>query len=149
MFKKILCPLDLSERSFKALATAAELANLCHAELVLLHMVEVFMSEKEMVMLMISAEHYKDVQRGLALSAKEKIKEALDDLGIPEVKTEIVFREGSPRKDLNTVAEKLGADLIVISKAGGGFITDMIIGSTAEALVRHAKIPVLVFQVDQ
>lgn len=147
MFKKILCPVDLSERSFIAMNKAAEMAKLCSAELLILHIVEQFMSEKEMVMLRVSSDHYQNLQKDIALNAKKKISDEIEKLNFPELKTEIILREGYPRKDINTIAEKLGADLIVVSSTGKDFISEYVIGTTASALVHHSKITVMMVYV--
>ena len=148
MFKKIVCPVDLSERSFIAMSKAAELAKLCNAELVLLHVVEEFMSEKEMIMLRVSADHYQAHQKDIAVQAKTMISEELKKLNISDLKTEIVLREGNARKDINIISEKLGADLIVVSSTGRDFISEYVIGTTATALVHHAKITVMMVYVE-
>jgi nucleotide-binding universal stress UspA family protein len=143
MFKKILCPLDLSERSFKAMIKAAEIAKTCDSKLVLLHISEKFMSEKEMIMLRVSAEHYQEYQREIALKAKEQILSEFEKLNLPEIEMEIVLREGIAKKDIAPIAEELGADLIVLTNTGGDFIHEKIMGTTADAVVKHAKIDVL------
>ena len=143
MFKTIVCPLDLSERSFKALAKAAEIARLCNSHLILLHLVEKFMSEKEMIMLRVGAEHFQEVQREIALKVKKQIQDEITRLKINDLEPEIILREGNPRRDIDNIAAELNADLIVISSSGKGFISEAVIGSTAEALLRQAKIDVL------
>jgi len=143
MFKKILCPLDLSKRSFKAMTKAAELAKTCGSKLVFLHISEKFMSEKEMVMLRVSAEHYQEFQRDIALKAKAQISSEFEKLNLPDMEIEILLREGIAKKDIPHIAEEIGADLIVLTNTGGDFIHEKIMGSTADAVVRHAKVDVL------
>ena len=48
------------------------------------------------------------------------------------------------KKKIIDLAEKLGADLIVISTHGNTGIKHVLMGSTAERVVRHARCPVLV-----
>ncbi len=144
MFKKIVCPLDFSDNSLKALKTAAELANLCQSGLVLLHVEESFMSEEEMMMLRVSPEHYQEVQKQKALEAKRQMSEAAEGLELKDVDVEFVLREGSPRRDIPDTAREIGADLIVLSSTGRDTLMEKIIGSTAEAVVRQSKIPVMI-----
>ena len=143
MFKKIVCPVDLSERAFKALPTVVRMAESFQAKLVILHIVETFMSEQEMIMLRVSPEHYQETQKKKALSVKETIEQRLKNLGIDFENIEIILREGSCKRDIAPICEKLGADLIVITTTGRDHLLENILGSTAEVILRHAKTSVL------
>lgn len=144
MFRKIVCPLDFSDKSFKALKIAANLAEICGAEIVLLHIEESFMSSDEMVMLRVSPDHYQKMQEQKALEAKKILQDEFDKLETSGLQMSIILREGSPRSDIPRLAEEIGADLIVISSSGRDTLLEKVIGSTAEAVVRHSKIPVLI-----
>ncbi len=143
MFNKIVCPVDLSQRSFKSLPIAVKMADTFKAKLIVLHIVETFLSEQEMIMLRVSSEHYQQMQKQKALEVKDTINQNLDKLGISSDNIEIVLREGSPRHDIADLSEKLGADLIILTTTGRDHLMENIIGSTAEAVLRRAKVSVL------
>lgn len=55
-----------------------------------------------------------------------------------------VLRVGDARDVVLAVAEEQKADLIVVGSHGYGAFTRMMLGSVADAIARHAKVPVLV-----
>ena len=65
----------------------------------------------------------------------------LKNRGIP---AEQVVREGEPAKTIREFATSWRADLIVIGATGKSSATDQTLGSTADTLLRHSHIPVLV-----
>lgn len=58
-----------------------------------------------------------------------------------------IIREGPPRPTLLEVASDVNADLIIIGTHGRSGLAHMLIGSVAEHLVRHGRIPVLIVRV--
>jgi len=61
------------------------------------------------------------------------------------VKTEVEVHVGHPYRTILEVAEKEGAELIVIASHQPG-VQDYLLGSTAAKVVRHAKCSVLVLR---
>jgi nucleotide-binding universal stress UspA family protein len=53
---------------------------------------------------------------------------------------------GDPGHEITSLANREGADLIVMPSHGYGFIKHMLLGSVAERVVRLAKCPVLVLR---
>jgi nucleotide-binding universal stress UspA family protein len=60
----------------------------------------------------------------------------------PEV-TQRVVRDGHPREVILTVAQKVGADAVVMGTHGRRGVSQLFIGSVAEYVVRHSPVPVL------
>jgi nucleotide-binding universal stress UspA family protein len=58
-----------------------------------------------------------------------------------DVATEVV--RGTPHQEILRFAERSAADLIVINTHGKGFLERTLLGSTAERVIRSAKVPVL------
>ena len=96
MFKKILCPTDLSERSLAAITKGVELARLCGAELVLLNVRPEFMEKKEMVMLRVSAPNSSEKESDIAAAARKIMEAELERMGGTDIPHEFVVREGNP-----------------------------------------------------
>ncbi|MCC5858343.1 MAG: universal stress protein [Ectothiorhodospiraceae bacterium] len=57
---------------------------------------------------------------------------------------EIQVLDGDPRQVIPALAEELPADLVIVGKRGRNAIQQLLLGSTAEAVCRKARCPVLV-----
>jgi nucleotide-binding universal stress UspA family protein len=147
MFKKIMCPVDLSENALTALKVAAELARTFGAKLFILHVREEFMTKQEMHMLRVSPEHYLEVEKDIATKSKEIMKEELERSRAQNLPHELLLRQGKPFKEIISTAEELGVELIVITTNGRTGVGEKLVGSTAEHIVRHSKVPVLSIRV--
>ena len=64
------------------------------------------------------------------------------------VKLEQLIEEGTPHRVIVEVAERIGADLIVIGKVGRRGPRRILIGSVTERVLASAPCPVLVMRVD-
>lgn len=135
-WKNILAPTDFSGTSIHAVRIAIRLAGQCGAKITLLHVVHLPASYPTEAPL--------DVDKIMNAS-----REPLDEIsrGIPsELLHETLLRfgaEGTVQK-INEVARGISADLIVIATHGCGPLKRVLLGSTAEKVVRHAPCPVLV-----
>lgn len=145
-FQKILVPTDFSPASKQALPYARELATLHGAEIVLVHVMEL--------------PHYPTLFEGTALvvppideSLRAQLEEQLQKLageiaGDSGFRCRAVLREGPPTQELLDCAKEEGADLVVIATHGYTGLKHMLLGSTAEQVVRHACCPVLTIRAD-
>jgi universal stress protein A len=130
----ILHPTDFSERSEAALHLACALARDYVARLVVLHVA----TQPPLVygegMLPPDADEY------LAYA-----KEQLDQLQVPtdNVRAERRLETGDPATEVLRVAKQIKADLIVIGTHGRTGLNRLLMGSTAEQIVRRASCPVL------
>jgi nucleotide-binding universal stress UspA family protein len=68
-------------------------------------------------------------------------RERLISNGVADVETRLL--QGVPNEELNTYAATNDVSLFVIGTHGRGVLSRMLLGSTAENLVRSASIPVL------
>lgn len=62
----------------------------------------------------------------------------------PDVGFDILVFAGDPKTDTLDAAMEKGADLLVVGTHGRTGLDHMLVGSTAEYIIRHARIPVLV-----
>jgi universal stress protein A len=122
-WKKLCCPVDLSDESRAALAVAADLSRRFGAELTLLHVDEGAPPPGE--------------DGGLA--AWQRQAEAA---GAPRVATEET--RGDPKTAIAEWANAHGADLVVMGTHGRTGRTRSLVGSVAESTVRQARCPVMV-----
>ncbi len=80
--------------------------------------------------------------RKIAEEKLEKWKEKFIQKGIS---TRYYITGGSPGQQIINTAEKEGITLIALSRRGKGKLAGILIGSTADEVVRRGKIPVLLF----
>ena len=138
--KKILVPTDFSECSTKALDYAVAIAEQSGAELILLHVVEpVYYPAYGQDIPTALAEFPQDLmkvsQEGLEKLSREKIA--------GRVPARLVVETGSSYNTIVESAKSLGVDLIIIATHGYTGLKHVLLGSTAERVVRHAPCPVL------
>jgi nucleotide-binding universal stress UspA family protein len=85
-----------------------------------------------------------EARKYLAEKQLEEIKSSYT--GVP---TEIVVTIGDPEKEIIQQAIDYKADLIIIGTHGRTGFKHMVMGSTAEYVVRHSHIPVLVIPMNK
>lgn len=137
LFNAILCPVDFSEPSRKAMRAAAELAVAVGASLTLQHVYEVpaYVAPPATLPAIVEGE-------------KSRTRSSLSDwqveakaLGAEDVR--IVWCEGTAWHEITRRAADHGHDLIVLGTHGRTGLSHALIGSVAERVVRHAGCPVL------
>lgn len=130
--QRILLPVDFSECSRKALQYAVSFARQFHAEVVLLHVVEVVPVEGHTV----AVEIREEAARQLSEWRKEIVSRAT-------VKA-VVTEAHSAHEAIVEAARESNVDMIVLGTHGRTGLAHLVLGSTAERVVRHAPCPVLV-----
>jgi universal stress protein A len=135
--KNILVPLDFSETALKALRYAVPFARLFGAKLTLLHVVEPPAYTPELPYpAPISPEHLAMIQKQLEEIRATQIA--------PEIAVETAVRNNFAFDGILEVAREIDADLIITTTHGYTGWKHLLIGSTAENIVRKAPCPVLV-----
>ena len=134
MYRKFVVPVDMGQmdKAEKILAKAKALLD-AGGELVLVNVVETLPT----YMTIDLPVDFIDVS----------VKDATDRLAALDAKLSAsarqIVRVGSPAREIVDVAEKEGADLIIIASHRPDF-TNYLIGATADRVVRHATCSVLV-----
>ncbi len=138
---KILVPTDFSEQSDEALRRACLLATQLQGEVHLLHVIEqTIFIDADLVLITPIDEIIKAKQKGATqrLAAQAKRVET-------SVITHMEDTDNNSSQAICDFAKNLDADLIVIGRHGHkGMLEHMILGSTAERVVRDAPCSVLV-----
>ena len=139
--KKILVPLDFSECSRVGLDYAVGFAREFRARLVLFHSVIVHsyaLSDEYTVL---------EVPNVIALEkeyAEEQMEKLHRELSRKSVEVETSTAVGSPVERIREYVSANDVDLIITSTHGRSGLQRVLIGSTAEQIVRYATCPVLV-----
>ena len=136
--KRVLVPVDFSESSRKAVQYAVSFARQFDAEILLLHVVEPMPAPPEVVYLDTGA-IYTEVRE-----AAEKHLSEWRQAAAPEARVSAKTRVGIAYHQIIEAADESKADLIVIGTHGRTGLAHLLMGSTAERVVREAGCPVLV-----
>lgn len=132
--KRILVPIDFSDCSIKALKYAAPLARQTGATLTLIHVFKRVSVAADIL----------DMETNLCEYDDRELRElAQREIG-GQSGINFLVGAGMPSHEIVRAAKDVEADLIVISTHGRTGLNHLIMGSTAEAVVRHAPCPVLV-----
>ena len=78
------------------------------------------------------------------LEARETLELFAEELSKKGVKVEPYLRVGYPFDEIVQMANHFDVDLIIIGSHGRSGISRLLLGSTAERVVSHARCPVLV-----
>ncbi len=137
--KKIIIPVDFSDHSEYALKTAAKLAKKYDAELLVLHMLE--MSD----IMLTTSEGFQSQKAAFFLQiAEQKLEGFLKKDYLNDLKVTSIIKHFKVFSEVNDVALKNDADLIVMGSHGSSGMAEFFVGSNTERVVRNANIPVLV-----
>ena len=139
--KTIIVPVDFSEQSENALKVAASLAKKHNAELLVLHMLEL----NEAVMTSAEGLHVEQTVFFIKL-AEKRLTSFLDKTYLKDIKLTPIIKHFKVFGEVNDVAKKHGADLIVMGSHGTDGLKEIFVGSNAEKVVRNADVPVLVIK---
>lgn len=142
MFNKILVPLDGSDLAAKILPQVVELAKTFKSQVTLLHVCHT------------EAFGVSEAAPGVIEKAPVAEKKACEaflsktgaDLKAQGVQVDWACVEGVPAREIIGYADKNGYDLIAMATHGKGEVA-WVLGSTAEKVVSHATVPVLLFRV--
>ncbi len=125
VLRRILCAVDYSGASRKALEQAGQLAETTGAEIMVVHVA----AESEPPELL------------------EQERKSLCDWVNPALRVRCSLREivrhGNPAEQIVTTAETLHASLIVLAMEPRNFLGSLFFGTTVERVIRHSPAPVL------
>jgi nucleotide-binding universal stress UspA family protein len=140
-FRKILVPVDFSDCSTKGLDHAKALAREFKAKLILLHSIA--------LQYYVASDEYAryDLPRLLEQideAAKQQMRDLVQQTNWNGVEVETSIEIGHAGQQICAEATERNAGLIAISTHGRTGFKHVLLGSTAEYVVRHASCPVLV-----
>jgi nucleotide-binding universal stress UspA family protein len=136
IFRQIVCAVDFSPCSLRALDYAASLADHAQAELVVLHVYE---PVAEYVAVTVGGMN----NELLRAAAERQLRDVVTEHVKAAVHTTPLLHTGKPGPEILDVAGSHAADLIVLGVAGRGAVDMAWFGSTTHHVVRHATCPVL------
>jgi nucleotide-binding universal stress UspA family protein len=129
----LLVPIDLTPSSDRVLGRLALLPLAADARVTLLHVVPASLPRGE------QRRAERDARNALASEVRHLRKQ------LPKkVRLDTSVQAGSPARVIAEDAAKARPELIAMGRGGGGTLRDSFLGSTAERVLRQARLPVLV-----
>jgi nucleotide-binding universal stress UspA family protein len=138
MYRRILVAIENSEADRTILAHVVRLAKLTGAELLLVHVADGW-----------AARHFDDLKlrESEEMKADREYLEGLRrDLTGQGFTVETRLARGDPATELIKAAADQHADLIAMSTHGHRFISDVLLGATADRVRHLVKVPVLLLR---
>lgn len=136
--KRILCPVDFSEASVKALSLAKAYAALFSAELKPVHIVpshllkEKFKEREDNIC--------GQIDEAMHAETRSKLDALRDKFGIAAGE----ICHGRPGEKISALAAEYGCDLIVMGARGQSSMEAVLVGSTTEAVLRSSPCPLMI-----
>jgi universal stress protein A len=137
---KIVCPVDLSEVSMSALKLAASVAAQFESSLIIMNVVEPIVAPSDFTFGPMTTG---EVEDRLVERSTQALKELAATLQVPAGKVSARVERGRASSEIVRVAQEEKADLIVIGTHGYTGMAHVLLGSTAERVIRKAPCPVL------
>jgi nucleotide-binding universal stress UspA family protein len=141
LYKTILCPVEFSEPSIRALEFALSFAKEADARLILLHAIEDILGDAAVHTLghVSVAEYYHQIEE----DALERLRAVVpDEARVWSHPEERVVRGRAHQEILKVVAAEQ-VDLVVMGVQGKGVVSRLMFGSTTHRVIREAGCPVL------
>lgn len=135
--RKILCPVDMSENSQKALQAAKELQTAFSSTLDIVHILPTHIIEDRITL----SEDKDRARKDIREQTNALFSKFLSD---SDVRGTGLIIEGDPFRQIASFSADNAIDLIVTGARGLSFIQGMLIGSVTDALLKSSPCPVLV-----
>jgi nucleotide-binding universal stress UspA family protein len=145
MYRKILVPIDGTERSLAAVREATGLAKSLGAHLLVLHVRSPIDTPHHVEGGALSRLPRSAVQQEIADEEHTLLQAAGQIAAASGVEHEVAFVSGySVYEIILRVAKEEGCDLIAMSSHGRHGLAGLLLGSETQKLLTHAELPVLV-----
>jgi len=139
-FSRILCPVDFSEFSVRALHYAVSLAQHYRAKLFVQHVVELWRYPSAGFS---PGKYFDEFSQRLLQKGEEKLQELLRTATDTEIQPEPVVQQGTAADSILAFATSRKTDLIVMGTHGRRGFDRLMLGSVTERVIRKAPCPVL------
>jgi nucleotide-binding universal stress UspA family protein len=140
--RTVLAATDFSETAAAALDWAVEVARPHGARVVLVHALALPAPPSDLV------SPRPDLEQELEAAARARLDQAAGDLRAKGVEVEAQLVSGQPARAIVDAAWALQADIVVVGTRGLGGLRHLVLGSTSQRVVQHARCPVLTVHPD-
>jgi nucleotide-binding universal stress UspA family protein len=133
MYHRILVPLEHSDYDDAIVAHVRELALLCHASVVLIHVADGWAARNQQQLVLRESDEMKHDREYLEMRCS-----ALEAAGL---EVEGVLAGGDPGSEIAKAAVREECDLIAMSTHGHRGVQDLLRGSVANDVRHHTTVP--------
>jgi nucleotide-binding universal stress UspA family protein len=137
----IVVGLDGSGEAARALDWAVNVGRAQQSEVIAVHALQVPFMAYYSLEAAIPAEASGPWRDGINRAFEEEWSRPLKESGI---RHRTVVDEGRPSRVIADLAERLGADLVVVGRRGRGGAAELLLGSVSHELTHHCTVPVVV-----
>lgn len=137
---RILCPIDFSDFSRRALDHAVALARWYHSKVIVVHAIAPAVFAPAPAPAVLDPRIYADVDPAQLLGRVDRFAR---DAAAPDVTMESMLRADDPATGILRAADDTRADLIVLGTHGRSGFERLLLGSVTEKVLRKAACPVL------
>ncbi len=142
--KRILCPIDFSDTSARALKNAIYLAREFYAELVVLHVIQHF----KYVWRLSDAANLK-AQEDWFRFQRENMDKFLQRFDFHNIKWRKEVWDGEPPEQIMAAIRDTGSDLVVMGSTGKKGLARLVMGSTTEKVTRVMPASIITLKQEQ
>jgi nucleotide-binding universal stress UspA family protein len=141
MYRRILVPLECTDYDDAIVAHVRELAQLCKASVVLIHVADGWAARNQQQLVLRESDEMK--------RDREYLEARADALEAAGVDAECVLAGGDPGSEIAAAAEREDCDLVAMSTHGHRGVQDLIRGSVANDVRHRTTVPVLMVRGSQ
>lgn len=145
MYKKILLPLDGSERAVKALNHAVELAQKLGSKITVMYVVPSLPAYVNTAVDQLGHAQQTIINE-LTRHGREMLEEVVSSVSDKGVEIDTFTILGQPADEILEKAKLENYDLIIMGSRGLGEIKGYLMGSVSNRVTRHASCPVLIIR---
>ena len=135
MYTRILVPLEHSDYDDAIVAHVRELALLCQASVVFIHVADGWAARNQHQLVLRESDEMKQ--------DREYIESQADGLEAAGLEVECVLAGGDPAVEIAAAVLREGCDLVAMSTHGHKGVQDLIRGSVANEVRHRTTVPVL------
>ena len=135
MYTRILVPLEHSDYDDAVIAHVRELALLCQASVVFIHVADGWAARNQHQLVLRESDEMKQ--------DREYIEAQADGLAAAGLEVECVLAGGDPASEIAAAVVREKCDLVAMSTHGHKGVQDLLRGSVANDVRHHTTVPVL------
>ena len=141
LYETILCPVDFSEASIRALEYALSLAQEADARLILVHAIEDVLGDAGAQAFgpLSASEFYPQLEQDAVTRLRAVVPDGARVWSRPEERVVT----GRPYQEILNIVSEERVDLVVMGVQGKGAVNRLVFGSTTHRVIREAGCPVL------
>jgi len=139
--KTVVIPVDFSSTMDKVVDYATSVADQLTAKVHFLYVVNDFQGYD----MLLTHPSFTEMARDMKNKSEERMTGLVDDYSHLKAGSAGTVKTGDPAEEIVAFAEEIHADMIIIGTHGVKGFEKLIIGSTAEKVVKNAPCPVLTF----